>query len=68
LLPPDTPCTKVAFGTEGGLFRQQWDQTAVLVCGPGSIEVAHKADEFVEVSQIEACDRMLARLTDYLCI
>jgi acetylornithine deacetylase len=68
LLPPGTPCTKVAFGTEGGLFRQQWDQTAVLVCGPGSIEVAHKADEFVEVSQIEACDQMLARLTDHLCI
>jgi acetylornithine deacetylase len=68
LLPPDTPCTKVAFGTEGGLFRQQWDQTAVLVCGPGNIEVAHKADEFVEVTQIEACDQMLARLTDYLCV
>jgi acetylornithine deacetylase len=68
LLPEDTACTKVAFGTEGGLFRQQWDQTAVLVCGPGNIEVAHKADEFVEVSQIEACDRMLARLTDYLCV
>jgi acetylornithine deacetylase len=68
LLPPGTPCTKVAFGTEGGLFRQQWDQTAVLVCGPGNIEVAHKADEFVEVSQIEACDQMLARLTDYLCV
>jgi len=39
----------------------------VLVCGPGSIEVAHKADEYVEISQIEACDAMLARLTDYLC-
>lgn len=67
LLPAGTPLTKVAFGTEGGLFRQQWNQTAVLVCGPGSIEVAHKADEYVEVSQIEACDLMLARLTEYLC-
>lgn len=67
LLPPDTPTTKVAFGTEGGLFRQQWNDTTVLVCGPGSIEVAHKADEYVEVSQIEACDRMLARLVDHLC-
>lgn len=67
LLPPDTARTKVAFGTEGGLFRQQWDQTPVLICGPGSIEVAHKADEYVEVSQIAACDLMLSRLTDYLC-
>ncbi|AKP91967.1 acetylornithine deacetylase [Achromobacter ruhlandii] len=67
MLPPGTPCTKVAFGTEGGLFGQLWARTSVLVCGPGSIEVAHKADEYVEISQIEACDAMLARLTDYLC-
>lgn len=66
-LPPDTPRTKVAFGTEGGLFGRQWRQTAVLVCGPGSIEVAHKADEYVEISQIEACDRMLANLAKHLC-
>ena len=66
MLPAGTGCTKVAFGTEGGLFRQQWDQTAVLVCGPGSIEVAHKADEYVEISQIEACDQMMAQLTEYL--
>ncbi|CAM3661940.1 acetylornithine deacetylase [Bordetella sputigena] len=68
LLPDGTARTKVAFGTEGGLFRQQWDETPVLVCGPGSIEVAHKADEYVEISQISACDEMMARLTDYLCI
>ena len=66
LLPPGTPCTKVDYGTEGGLFRQSWNDTPVLVCGPGSIEVAHKADEYVELSQIEACDRMLAGLVDFL--
>jgi len=37
------------------------------VCGPGSIEVAHKADEYVELEQLEACDRMLAGLVDFLC-
>lgn len=67
LLPPDTTLTKVAFGTEGGLFRQQWNETAVLVCGPGSIEVAHKADEYVEISQIEACDRLMTGLIQHLC-
>lgn len=67
LLPQHTEHTKVAFGTEGGLFQQQWADTHVVVCGPGSIEVAHKADEYVEISQIEACDAMLARLVDYLC-
>lgn len=66
-LPAGTPCTKVDYGTEGGLFKQSWRETPVLVCGPGSIEVAHKADEYVELSQIEACDRMLAGLVDFLC-
>lgn len=67
LLPPDTACTKVDYGTEGGLFRQRWRETPVLVCGPGSITVAHKADEYVELSQLAACDRMLAGLLDFLC-
>ena len=65
-LPAGTGLTKVAFGTEGGLFKQQWRDMAVLVCGPGSIEVAHKADEYVEIAQIEACDAMLEKLTAYL--
>lgn len=67
LLPPGTRCTKVDFGSEGGLFKQSWRETPVLICGPGSIEVAHKADEYVELSQIEACDRMMAALVDFLC-
>lgn len=65
-LPPDTPLTKAAFGTEGGLFQKLWAQTPVLICGPGSIDVAHKADEYVELSQLEACDAMMEKLTQYL--
>ncbi len=49
------------------MFKQSWRETPVLICGPGSIEVAHKADEYVELSQIEACDRMMAALVDFLC-
>ncbi|WP_455287456.1 acetylornithine deacetylase [Cupriavidus necator] len=67
LLPPGTPCAKVDYGSEGGLFQQSWNETPVLICGPGSIEVAHKADEYVELAQIEACDRMLAGLVEFLC-
>jgi acetylornithine deacetylase len=52
---------KVAFGTEGGLFKQVL-AVAAVVCGPGSMAQGHKADEFVERSQIEACRAMLARL------
>lgn len=65
-LPAGTPLTKVAFGTEGGLFANTWQATSVLVCGPGSIEVAHKADEYVALEQIQACEQMLARLLQTL--
>ncbi|GEO87001.1 MULTISPECIES: acetylornithine deacetylase [Alphaproteobacteria] len=56
---------KVAFGTEGGLFSSALDVPAV-VCGPGSMDQGHKADEYVERAQIDACRVMLARLTEGL--
>ena len=52
---------KISFGTEGGLFQQRLGIPTV-VCGPGNIAVAHKPDEYIEASQIAACDAMLARL------
>jgi acetylornithine deacetylase len=56
---------KVAFGTEGGLFSQRLGIPAV-VCGPGSMEQGHKADEFVTLAQLGSCDAMLASLVDRL--
>jgi acetylornithine deacetylase len=53
---------KVGFGTEGGLFQAAGIPT--IVCGPGSIEQAHKPDEFVAPAQLAACDTMLRRLLD----
>jgi acetylornithine deacetylase len=67
MLPAGTLCTKVDYGSEGGLFKKSWDTTSVLICGPGSISVAHKADEYVEISQIVACDQLLSALADSLC-
>lgn len=58
---PDTAQVKVAFGTEGGLFAQRLN-VPVVVCGPGSIEQAHKPDEYVEVSQLQACEQLLRSL------
>ncbi|WP_434557540.1 acetylornithine deacetylase [Pseudomonas sp. Z4-20] len=58
---PGTGTAKVSFGTEGGLFKQRLD-VPVVVCGPGSIEQAHKPDEFIEVSQMQAGERFLAGL------
>ena len=50
-------CGHVAFGTEAGLFQRAGIPT--LVCGPGSIEQAHRPDEFVEIDQLDRCARML---------
>lgn len=52
---------KVPFGTEAGLFAEVAGIPAV-VCGPGSMAQGHRADEFIEESQIAACDAMLDRL------
>ena len=53
--------TKVAFGTEAGFFAGLGIPT--LVCGPGSMEAqGHKADEFVTLNQLGACDAMMDRL------
>ena len=54
----------VAFGTEAGLFQALG--TDVVVCGPGSIEQAHKADEFIAIEQLSQCIGMLERLGDRL--
>ncbi len=50
----------VPFGTEAGIF--QGLGMSVVVCGPGSIEQAHKPDEFVAIDQLEQCLAMLERL------
>lgn len=54
--------TKVAFGTEAGYFSTQLG-IPTIVCGPGSMErQGHQPDEFIELSQLEACDRKMDKL------
>ncbi|MCG3879045.1 acetylornithine deacetylase [Psychrobacter sp. Ps6] len=53
---------KVAYATEGGQFTNAGIST--IICGPGSIEQAHKADEYVELIEIERCDGFLQKLLD----
>ncbi|WP_286830857.1 MULTISPECIES: acetylornithine deacetylase [Kordiimonas] len=56
--------TVVAFGTEAGHI-QSIDFPAV-VCGPGDIAQAHKPNEFIDKSQLDACDAFMKRLADVL--
>jgi acetylornithine deacetylase len=53
----------VSYGTEAGLF--QVAGIPAVICGPGSIEQAHKPDEFVAVSELERCEGFLRRLAEY---
>ena len=47
----------VSFGTEAGLFQELGIST--VVCGPGSIEQAHKIDEFIELNEMKKCLKFL---------
>ena len=47
----------VSFGTEAGLFQEIGIST--VVCGPGSIEQAHKVDEYIELNEIKKCLKFL---------
>ena len=58
-----TDHAKVAYGTEAGLFSAAGIPSVVI--GPGSIDQAHKADEYIAVSELEKCggfiDKLLAQ-------
>lgn len=53
-------CEVVSFGTEAGLFQSLGIDA--VICGPGSIAQAHKANEFVSLDQLQLCLDMLLGL------
>tara|TARA_B100001173_G_scaffold292857_1_gene285416 strand:- start:243 stop:767 length:525 start_codon:yes stop_codon:yes gene_type:complete len=53
----------VSFGTEAGLFQELGIST--VVCGPGSIEQAHKIDEYVSHEQLKECLKLLIKINDF---
>ena len=54
----------VSFGTEAGLFQELG--ISAVVCGPGSIEQAHKIDEYVSFDQLKLCLKMLIELKEQI--
>jgi acetylornithine deacetylase len=50
----------VAYGTEAGHF-QNYGIPAVI-CGPGSIEQAHRPDEFCALSELDSCEAFLRKV------
>jgi len=55
---------KVSFCAEAGLFQEA--EIPTVICGPGSIDVAHKPNEYVALEQIQLCERFMRRLMDHL--
>ncbi|WP_271274115.1 acetylornithine deacetylase [Aliamphritea hakodatensis] len=54
-----------SFSSEAGVFQSAGLSCALL--GPGSIEQAHIADEFIEIEQLSACEALLGRLIIEQC-
>jgi acetylornithine deacetylase len=55
--------TTVSFASEAGLYQQAG--IPAIVCGPGSIEVAHKPDEFITRAELAAGQAFLDRLLEW---
>jgi acetylornithine deacetylase len=55
--------TAVPYGAEAGQYADAGIDT--VICGPGSIEQAHRPDEFVAISQLNACNRFMGRLAQW---
>ncbi|MGC1303310.1 MAG: acetylornithine deacetylase [Caulobacteraceae bacterium] len=55
---------RVAYGTEAPFFAGIGIPS--IICGPGSIQQAHKPDEFVSLEQLAICERFLDRLVGRL--
>jgi len=53
----------VSYMTEAGLFSQAGVPTVII--GPGSIEQAHKPDEFVLIDQMAQCEQFISNVLLY---
>ena len=63
-LTGDNGSHTVAYGTDGGHFQNRG--FSVVICGPGNIAQAHQPDEFIEMSEFMAGEKMLDRLIESL--
>lgn len=64
LLGPQRPTT-VAYASEAGQFMKAGFDT--VICGPGSIDQAHRPDEFIHTAQLAAGVQFIERLALWSC-
>jgi acetylornithine deacetylase len=53
----------VSYGTEAGIYQEAGH--AAVVCGPGDIEQAHTADEWIAVDELAKCLSFVERIVDH---
>nr|WP_321463866.1 acetylornithine deacetylase [uncultured Cohaesibacter sp.] len=53
----------VPYGTEGGQYQEAGIST--IVCGPGSIDQAHKANEFIKLTEIDKGVEFISKVIDF---
>ena len=56
---------KVAYATEAGLFEKAGLPS--IICGPGSIQQAHKPNEYCDLAQIAQCEAFMDRFLVNMC-
>jgi acetylornithine deacetylase len=61
--PAETP---LSFGTEAGFFQRVGIPS--IVCGPGSIEQAHKPDEWIAIDQLERASGFLDQVVEWATV
>lgn len=53
-------CLKVSYATEAGLFSKA--NIPAIICGPGNINIAHQANEYIEITELEKCLLFLSQI------
>jgi acetylornithine deacetylase len=56
-------CISAPYATEAGQFQESGISS--VVCGPGCAAQAHQPNEFIELSQVEACEDFLLKVADW---
>jgi acetylornithine deacetylase len=58
------PLEAVSYGTEAGLYQQAGIDA--IICGPGDIDRAHRPNEYIEIGELAACQKMIEDLGKHL--
>ena len=58
------PIDAVPYAAEAGQYQQAG--YSVAMCGPGSIDQAHKPDEYISLEQVESGTRFIRGLIEHL--